>query len=68
MFKIRLIRRKEEAVLIAIGVGFLLLFVVNLVFTVPSLAAAFLPAQKRSEVPAIDTDTIERAIQIIHGE
>jgi len=68
MFKIRLLQRNEGTALIGIGVGFLLLIAVNCAVIFPSLAAAFLPVQQPSHVSAIDTNTIEQAIEYIHGQ
>jgi hypothetical protein len=67
MFKIPLLHRKEEGVLAAVGVGILLLVIVNIVVLAPALAAAVLPGRQQSQSQTIDTDSIQRAIDIIHG-
>lgn len=67
MFKIPLLHRKEEGVLAAVGVGILLLVIVNIVVLAPALAAAVLPGRQQSQSQTIDTDSIQRAIDIIHS-
>ena len=68
MFKIPLLHRKEEGVLAAVGVGILLLVIVNIVVLAPALAAAVLPGRQQSQSQTIDTDSIQRAIEIIQGQ